>query len=263
MFTVPVAKIDEVKRLPDYYAVPYLGTYFYRFNCSRPPFDDARVRKAFSLALDRRVITEHVLKGGQVPATWFCPDVAGYKHVAGVAYDPAQAKKLLAEAGYGETKKFPTVELLYNTSEAHKQVAESVVQQWNANLGVQVSLRNSEWKVYLADVEKMDYQVARGSWIGDYGDPNTFFDLWVTDGGNNRTGWSNKQYDDLLKASQAERDPQKRIAILKQMETVLVEQELPIMPVYMYVNQGLLKDSVRGWHENVRDIHPFQYLWME
>jgi oligopeptide transport system substrate-binding protein len=263
LFTVPVAKIDEVKRLPDYYAVPYLGTYFYRFNCSRPPFDDARVRRAFSLALDRSVITDHVLKGGQKPATWFCPNVAGYQHVAGLAYDPAAAKKLLAEAGYGDQKPFPRVELLFNTSEAHKQVAESIVQQWHANLGVEVALRNSEWKVYLADTEKMDYQVARASWIGDYGDPNTFFDLWITNGGNNRTGWSDKEYDSLLAQSQAERDPAKRIAILKQMETILVERELPVMPVYMYVNQGLLKDSVRGWHENVRDIHPYQYLWLE
>lgn len=262
--SVPVSKIDEVRRLPEYYAVPYLGTYFYRFNCSKPPFDDARVRQAFSLAVDRRVITDHVLRAGQVPATWFCPDVAGYRHVPGLAHDPARAQRLLAEAGYGPGgKPFPKVELLFNTSEAHKQVAESVVQQWRSALGVEVGLRNSEWKVYLEETDRLDYDLARASWIGDYGDPNTFFDLWVSGGGNNKTGWSNADYDRLLRASQAEPDHAKRLTLFAEMERILVEQQLPIMPVYIYVNQGLMKDSVRGWHENVRDIHPWQYLWME
>jgi oligopeptide transport system substrate-binding protein len=261
---LPVARVDELKRSPDYYVAPFLGTYFYRFNCTKPPFDDVRVRKAFSLAVDRRIITEHVLKAGQVPATWFCPDVAGYHHVDGLATDPAAARALLAQAGYGPGgKPFPPVEILFNTSDAHRQVAEAVVQQWRDQLGVAVSLRNGEWKSYLDDIDHQNYSIARSSWIGDYGDPNTFFDLWVKDGGNNHTGWTDPGYDQVLRASQAEADPDQRRAELRQLEHVLVEDQFPIMPLYIYVQQGLLRDKVRGWHGNVRDIHPFQYLWID
>ena len=138
-----------------------------------------------------------------------------------------------------------------------------MVQQWQANLGITVGLEFCEWKVYLNRVDTHDYQIARASWIGDYTDPNTFFDMWVTDGGNNMTGWSSPAYDRLLDASQREADPQKRMALFHQQEQILIGQDMPIMPLYIYVNQGLLRESVHGWYENIRDIHPYQYLWMQ
>ena len=263
MTAVPAAKVEEIKRNPDYYATPYLGTYFYRFNCTKPPFDDARVRKAFSLALNRESITADILKGGQVPATWFTPELPGYKPPAGLSESQEEAKKLLAEAGFPEGKGFPEVELLFNTLEAHKQVAEVIVQQWKETLGVTVKLRNTEWKVYLDLVDKKDYHIARAGWIGDYVDPNTFLDCFVTDGGNNNTGWSNAKYDGLIRAAAAEADPKKRSELFFEAEQILVEQELPILPIYIYVNQGMLRDTVLGWHENVLDSHPFRYISMD
>ncbi|MBA2480054.1 MAG: peptide ABC transporter substrate-binding protein [Planctomycetes bacterium] len=271
---VPVAKIDEIKRNPDYYATPYLGSGFYRFNCTKPPFNDARVRKAFSLAIDRKTITEHVLRAGEVPATWFVPDigaeVGGYRHVTGLAEDRELARTLLAECSYSvpgrpsfKTMDFPPVELLYNTSENNKAIAEAIVSQWKDALGVTVNLRNSEWKVYLSDMDALKFDICRGSWVGDYNDANTFLDMFVTDGGNNRTGWSNAEYDRLVAESQREGDPTKRLALLQRLERMLVEEHLPIMPMYIYVNKGLLRERVRGWHENVRDLHPLQYLWIE
>ena len=262
---IPLAKLDEIKRNPDYYVMPYLGTYFYRFNVTRPPFDDVRVRKAFSLAIDRNVITDHVLKGGQQPATWFCPPVAGYKPVNGLAYNKEAAKKLFNKAGYSVDgkKSFPVVELLYNTSESHKIVAEAIAQQWKTNLGVKVALRNTEWKVLLNDMDTLNYQIIRSSWIGDYGDPNTFFDMFTKDGGNNRTGWSNARYDELLKEASLELDNTKRLELFREMERILVVEEFPILPLYMYVNQGLLAETVQGWYENIRDHHPLKYIWFE
>ena len=262
---IPLAKLDEIKRNPDYYVMPYLGTYFYRFNVTKPPFDDVRVRKAFSMAIDRKVITDHILKGGQQPATWFCPPVGGYKPVNGLAYDKEAAKKLLRNAGYSTdgSKAFPTVEILYNTSESHKIVAEAIAQQWKTNLGVKVALRNTEWKVLLNDMDTLSYQIIRSSWIGDYGDPNTFFDMFTTEGGNNRTGWSNPRYDDLLNQTSLERDNEKRLKLFREMERILVELEFPILPLYIYVNQGLLAETVQGWHENIRDHHPLKYIWFE
>ncbi len=259
---VPPSKMDEVLRLPDYYVAPYLGVYFYRFNCAKPPFDDKRVRIAFSLAIDRKLITEHVTKGGELPASWFCPDCAGYHHVDGLPYDPQRARALLAEAGYGPGgKPFPATELLTNDTTIHRAIADSVMQQWHDVLGVVVSPSFREWKVYLDAVEHQDYQIARSSWIGDYGDPNTFFDMWVTDGGNNHTGWSSADYDRLLHASQSEPDHAKRLALFGQLEHLLVVEEEPVVPIYIYVTQRLLRENVQGWFENVRDIHPFQYLW--
>ena len=261
---LPLAKLDEIKRNPDYYVMPYLATYFYRFNVTKPPFNDARVRKALSMAIDRKIITDHILKGGQQPATWFCPPVAGYKPVKGLAYNKKAAKKLLSDAGYGSGGiPFPPVEILYNTSESHKVIAEAIAQQWKMNLGIKTALRNTEWKVLLNEMDSLNYQIIRSSWIGDYADPNTFFDMFVRDGGNNRTGWSNSRYDELLKQTQIEKDHERRLKLFREMEQILVEEEFPILPLYIYVNQGLLAEKVHGWHENIRDIHPLKYIWLE
>ncbi len=263
MTTVPAAKIDEVKRHPAYYAQTYLGSYFYRINVTKEPFDDVRVRKAFSIGFDREVITRDILKGGQIPATWFTPAMHGYEPPQGFAYDRDAARELLAEAGYPGGEGFPTVELLYNTNEAHKQVAEAIVQQWKENLGIQVSLRNTEWKVYLSDVEQLNYHVARAGWIGDYVDPNTFLDMWLKDGGNNNTGWWSEEYEGLIAKAAIQKDPAARMKLFQRAEEILIREEFPIIPVYIYVNQGMLADKVMGWYENVRDQHPFQYIWIE
>jgi oligopeptide transport system substrate-binding protein len=261
--TIPQPRLEEIKQNPDYYVAPYLGTYFYRFNCSKPPFDNPQVRKAFSLAVDRSVITDHVLRGGQKPATWFCPPVAGYEPIKGLPYNRDLARETLAAAGYGADNPFPKVELLFNTSEAHKMVAETISQQLGDNLNVEISLRNTEWKIYLELMDNLEYDIIRSGWIGDYGDPNTFFDMWVTGGGNNRAGWSHARYDELVRQSQLEPDHDKRLELFAQMEKILVEEEFPIMPIYIYVNQGLLSEQVLGWHKNVRDLHPWKFISLE
>lgn len=260
---VPLGKLAEIQRLPEFYVSPYLGTYFYRFNVTKKPFDDARVRRAMSMCIDREAITRDLLRAGQVPATWFTPAMPGYEPPRGLGFDRERARRLLAEAGYPDGKGFPTVELLYNTLEAHKVVAENLVQQWRENLGVTVSLRNSEWKVYLNDVQHLQYQIARAAWIGDYLDPNTFLDMFVTGGGNNNTGWSNARYDALIAQAARELDPKKRMAVFQEAERLLIEEEMPVLPLYIYVNKGLLKETVGGWYENVRDQHPLKYLWKE
>ena len=258
---IPLNQVDELKRHPDYYRNPYFGTYFYRFNTARPPFDDARVRRAFSLAIDRSVITTDIVRFGETPAGWFCPSVpvAGYEHIPGVTYDAAAAKRLLAEAGYGPGgKELPPIEISYNTQEAHKLIAEYIAQQWQTVLGATVSTRNMEWKVYLDEMDNMEYQVIRSSWIGDYSDPNTFLDMFVTDGGNNRTGWSSPQYDAWLKEAQQTTDTAARNAIFQKMERLLVEEEAVVAPLYMYVSKGMLRSEVTGWYDNIRDKHPLK-----
>lgn len=262
--SIGASKVEEAQSHPDYYVSPYLGSYFFRFNVTRKPFDDARVRKAFAQAIDKKAICETVLKAGQSPATGVvAPGIPGYPELQGLPYDPRRARELLAEAGYPEGRGFPQVELLYNTSESHKQVCEQMVEMWKTVLGVKIQLANREWKVYLEDTRKQNYQVVRGAWIADYQDPSTFLDMWCKGRGNNNTGWSSERYDDLLLRSTRELDPKKRYALLQEAERILCVEELPILPLYYYVNQGMLRPRVKGWHENVRDLHPCQYVWLD
>lgn len=260
--SIPARRVEEAQGHPDYYVSPYLGTYFFRFNVTREPFDDVRVRKAFTMSVDKKDVCERVLKAGQIPATGIVAlGIHGYPEFQGLPYDPAAARKLLAEAGYPEGKGFPPVSILYNTQESHKAVCEALVDMWKTNLGIRVHLDNKEWKVYLEDTRNLNYQISRAGWIGDYADPNTFLDLWVKDRGNNNTGWSNDRFDDLItKKAVKEKDPEKRFAIFQEAERIVCVEELPVLPLYYYVNQGMMRPRVKGWHENVRDLHPLQYV---
>ncbi|MHC4136607.1 MAG: peptide ABC transporter substrate-binding protein [Planctomycetota bacterium] len=263
--TVPTSKIDDAKRRPEYFVTPYLGSYFYRINVTRSHLKDKRVRQALSLAVNRETITRDVLRAGQVPATWYCPPIAsaGYEPPKGWAYDPDQARDLLGKAGYPGGKGFPKLTLFYNTHEDHKRVAERIAQMWRETLDINISLQNAEWQVYLNQVEQLDYDIARAGWIGDYGDPMTFLDMWVTGRGNNNTGWSNARYDELIEMANTEPDARKRIGILRKAERIVIEDEFPIIPIYIYVNQGMKVDGLQGWYETVRDLHPFKYMYFE
>ena len=262
--TVPPAQIDTARTRPEYYASPYLGTYFFRLNVTKPPVTDLRIRKALGLAVDRESLTKFVTKAGEVPHGSFVPaGLRGYEGAKGLGFDPAAAKKLLADAGYPDGKGFPKTELLYNTNELHRIITQAVQQMWKETLGIQVELVNVEWKVYLARQANLDYQVSRAGWIGDYVDPNTFLDMWVSGGGNNQTGWSNKRYDALIdQAACTIVNPRDRMRALQEAEKLLLD-ETPVLPLFTYVNKGMLSRRVRGWRPNILDQHPLKYLSLE
>jgi oligopeptide transport system substrate-binding protein len=174
----------------------------------------------------------------------------------------ARARRLLAEAGYPEGRSFPKLEVLYNTDEAHKKVAAALQQMWRKNLGIEVELRNVEWKVYLDRLSDLGYQIARRGWIADYRDPNTFLEMFTSTSGNNNTGWSDPEYDRLIAQAAAEPDRARRAAILARAEKILL-REAPVVPLYFYVSQNCWKNNVRGLHENVQDIHPLAEVWAE
>jgi len=237
---------------------PYLGTYFYRFNTQRPPLDDPRVRQALSLAINRRALVRLVTKGGQPPAASFTPPgIAEYEPPERVAYNPRKARQLIAEAGYPDGEGLRPLRLVYNTSESHKDIAEAIQQMWRNVLGVETSLSNQEWKVYLSTVSQLDYDIARAAWIGDYLYPDTFLAMWQTGDGNNSTGWSSPEYDRLLQASFREGDPKRRLGLLRQAEEILLEA-LPIAPIYHYTRIYRLDPRVQGWHPKLLDNHPFK-----
>lgn len=261
--SLPAPMIPELSKRPDYRKTPYLGTYFFRFNCTRKPFDDPRVRMAFHLAFDKAKLCEHVLHGQYDPATSFVPPMLPpYVSPKGPGYDPARAAALLAEAGYPGGKGFPRVSLIYNTSKRHEEIAEVAQEMWKKNLGVEINLVNQEWKVYLKTMSQLEYDIIRSAWIGDYMDPNTFLDMFVTDGGNNRTGWSNARYDELIAAAARTTDTARRLELFREAEDILLNREAPILPVYFYANLNLLHPSVRGFYGNPRDLHPFKHIYL-
>lgn len=160
-------------------------------------------------------------------------------------------------------KPLPKIELLYNTSESHKAIAEAIQDQWHRELGVDLQLVNKEWKVYLKDTKNGKYNVGRAGWIGDYADPNTFLDMWVTGGTNNQTGWGSRDYDNLISAASRELDPKKRMQIFHKAEDLLINDGVPVLPIYFYVNKNVVKEYVKGMHYNLRDLHPLKYVWKE
>jgi oligopeptide transport system substrate-binding protein len=174
----------------------------------------------------------------------------------------ATARKLLAEAGFPDGKGFPKLEVLYNTDEGHKKIAAALQQMWRKNLGIDVELRNTEWKVYLDDMSKMRYQIIRRGWIGDYRDPNTFIELFESTSGNNNTGWSNTEFDRLVHQAGAEPEAMKRLDLLRQAEKILME-EMPAIPLYFYVSSDCWKEEVKGVYSNIQDIHPLKEAWVE
>jgi oligopeptide transport system substrate-binding protein len=263
--TLPLTKLDFYRQhYPDLLHIePYLGTYFYRFNVTRPPFTDKRVRRALALAIDRESLVTNVLRGGQLPA--YCltpPGTAGYTCRTHLRENVAEAKRLMAEAGYPDGKNFPYVELLYNTAEGHRIIAETIQQMWKKNLGIEVRLVNQEWKVYLDSERTLNYQVDRASWIGDYVDPNTFLDMFVTGGGNNRTGWSNHEYDRLIAEAARTPDEARRFEVFQRAEAILLD-ELPIMPIYFYTHVYARRPEVKGWYPTILDNHPYKYVYLE
>lgn len=263
--TVPIDRVDYYQQnQPDLLRLdPYLGCYYYLFNVRREPFNKVEVRQALAMAIDREQIVKYVTKGGEKPAHHFTPpDTAGYTARARLPDHAARARKLLAEAGYPEGRGFPKLALLYNTSDAHARIAQAVQQMWKQVLGIDIELLNMEWKVYLANSQEGRYDIARAGWIGDYVDPNSFLDMWVTGGGNNRAGWSNTEYDRLIEQAAASSDPGERFEAFQQAEEILM-REAPIMPVYFYRSKSLIQPSVRGWNPTLLDHHPYKHVYLE
>ena len=156
-----------------------------------------------------------------------------------------KAKELLKEAGYENGEGLPTIELMYNSEGSHKDICQIVQQNLN-EIGINVELTNQEWAVFLNTRQQGDYQISRHGWSGDYADAMTFLDMWVTNGGNNDTGFSNAQYDSLISQAKIETDVVKREGLLREAEDILMD-EMPVIPVYYYT-------TVMAWNKAVKGI---------
>lgn len=262
---LPLSKIPFYikERTPELVIAPYLGTYHYMFNTKLPGLDNKKVRKALNLSVDREAITRAITGGGEAPAFSFVPpNCAGYNSTNSLGYDVERARELLAEAGYPDGKGFPKFEILYNTLESHKTIAEAIQQMWKKNLNIELGLRNEEWKVYLSSKTQGNFQMVRFGWIGDYVDPNTFLELYTSHNGNNNSGWANAEYDALIAKAEATVDTDARYAVFQEAEKLLLE-EAPILPIYYYMSTYLLDKRVKGWYPNLLDHHPYKYVYFE
>ena len=261
---VSPSKLDTWRReQPSWVHVdPYLGVYFYMLNTTRPPLDDVRIRQALSLSIDRESIVKNITRAGEKPAYHYTPpDTAGYTARAHTEYNPDAARKLLAEAGHPGGLGLPPLPILFNTSEVHSQIAQAIQAMWSKELGVTVNLNNEEWKVYLNDRTTMNYTICRAGWIGSF-DPSFFLENMLSGGTNNQTGFASPQYDALIDQARAERDPATRYEDFQQSEKILMDA-MPVIPLYFYTNSYLLRPSVRGWHGNPIDYHPFEDLSLQ
>ncbi|MDY3305586.1 ABC transporter substrate-binding protein [Psychrobacter sanguinis] len=233
---------------------PMLCTYYYEFNTVKPPFNDARVRRALALALDRNIISDKVVGQGQTPAYQLTPVATnGMQNNTPEwqSWDQAkrveEAKKLLKEAGYSESKPLK-FELLYNTNDNHKKIAVAASSLWKQSLGfVDVSLINKEWKTYLDTRRNGNYQVARAGWCGDYNEPSTFLNIVKTGNSNNQGKYSSANFDSLMTQTlKAGVTPEQRAGIYKQAEAQL-DADMPNINVYHYVSPRLIKPYVVGF----------------
>ena len=239
---------------------PYEGAYFYRINTSRKALNDPRVRLALNLAIDRDAIVKNILREDQKPATGFTPPGMGdYKPLNKLAYEPERARQLLAEAGYPKGKGFPKFTIHFNTLESHRAIAEAIQQMWKEELGIDVTLENQEWKVYLDTQNSMNYDLSRSAWIGDFMDPVTFLSMWTTGNGNNNTHWSSPKYDALIEQAARTGGPKARFEVLHQAEEIFLS-ELPVVLVYWYTNAYLLQPSVQNWDPLVLGNHNYKYI---
>ncbi|RZO95852.1 MAG: peptide ABC transporter substrate-binding protein [Gammaproteobacteria bacterium] len=266
--TTPSEQLPWIKKnLKDELKItPYFGSYYYGFNNSKPPFkDNPELRMALSLAVNRTIITDIVLGAGQIPAFTFVPPVKQYQgkqpEWAKLTQEEREglARELYTKAGYSDANPL-SIEIIYNTSENHKRVALAVTSMWKKVLGVETKLRNQEWKVFLETRRlQEETEVFRGGWIGDYDDPYTFSELLHSENEMNHSGYASEEYDALLRSASLKPAGKERTNDLLQAEQVMLN-DMPVIPLYFYVSQHLIKPWVFGLEGNVMDHHYSKYV---
>lgn len=232
---------------------PYMGTYYFLLNRTRPPLDDLRVRRALALAIDRETLVHTVLEDTRIASAGYVPNtMPGYQSRSTLAFNPDQARQLLADAGYPGGDGFPALALDFNTSENHRTVAVAVQQMWKEHLNIDVELSNQEWKVYLDKLNDRNYQIARMAWIGDT-DPGAFLDRMVSGGQTNLADYADPAFDRIIKEGiPAEPDLDRVYRLYENAEAMLLE-DVPLIPVYTYTTKYLIQPSVEGRPSNPAD----------
>lgn len=269
--SLPNDEIEAWKDKEEFFIQGQLGTYYISFNVQKPPLDDPKVRRALMLAIDRVYICEQIGQAGQQPAGAFvatglsdADPTKEFREVGGDYYDPydyegnlEEAKRLLAEAGYPNGEGLPTMEYLYNESTGHQLIGEAIQSMWK-EIGVNIELASQEWNTFLDTRKNGEYQIARNGWLGDYNDPISFLDMWVTGSGNNDAQWSNAEYDALISQVKASSDREERMKLMHQAEDIIFEEAM-LAPIYYYVDIYLKSPKLEGFYSSPLGYKYFMY----
>jgi oligopeptide transport system substrate-binding protein len=226
------------------------GTYYYIFNTKEHPFTNTNMRKAFSLAINRKAIVANVTQMGQIPAMSLIPPTMwNPPHPYFQDNDIKEAKRLFALAleELGTTaEELPPITLSYNTLVGHHKIAQAIQEQWHQAFGIQIKLENKEWKVFLDELRHHKFQIARMGGLANINDPVTFLDFYrYLSSSNNHSQWNNPKFSDLLERADLTADPDQRTAILKKAEKILMN-DMPIAPIYFYTGVYIKKPYVKG-----------------
>lgn len=271
--SMPNDEIDALRQTPEFYQEGQLGTYYISFNVEKEPLNNPLVRRALILAVDRDYICVNIGKAGQVPAGAYVPTgltdadpTKEFRDVGGDYYDPSkeayannleEAKKLLAEAGYPNGEGIPTMEYLYNENTTHQLIGEALQDMWK-KIGVNVTLVSQEWNTFLNTRKNGEYYIARNGWLGDYNDPITFLDMWVTGSGNNDAQWSNSEYDTLIAQVKKSADRDERMKLMHQAEDIIFAENM-LCPIYYYVDLYLKSENLEGFYSSPLGYKYFMY----
>lgn len=244
---LPAKELPQLRQKPGFKQSSSLLTYYYGFNTKKPPFDNLKVRKAFAHAVDRKQVTD-LLNAGHAPLSgWIPTGMLGYENERGLKFDPKLAAQLLDEAGYKDRSKLSKITLAFNSNENHQRIAENVQAQLKKNLGVEVQIANEEWKVYLKRLQNDTPNIYRMGWLADYPDPSTFADLMTSYSENNHTGWGSKKYDELNSIAASSLDKEKRKSAYSQLQKILTEEDVPVLPIYSGVRHIMLTERVKNF----------------
>ncbi|WP_180271208.1 peptide ABC transporter substrate-binding protein [Fredinandcohnia onubensis] len=243
---------------------PIAGTYWFKFNINKEPFQNENLRKALSYSINRKAIVENVTQGGQIPAMALVPSAIlkenekGYFKDNDVDAAKEHLQKALDELGLSDVSELPEIALSYNTSEGHQKVAQAIQDMWRKALGIEVTLNNAEWNVYLDNIDQGNFQIGRAGWLADFNDPVNFLEIFTVPQGNNDTGWTNETFNNLLAQAAKETDKEKRLGLLKDAEKLVLD-EMPIAPIYFYTNNWVQNDNLKG--VVISPLGDVQYKW--
>ena len=256
---VPIARIDEVKLHKDYKVAPQVGTYYLLINHNgHPALQDARVRRALSMAINRDELIDNIIRGGQLPALSLVPAMGDYVPANGAGFNVAEAQRLLAEAGYPGGQGLPTFEYIYNTLDSHRIIGEYFQENWRNNLGVNIQLQNMEWASYLDYRSTGQFEIARAGWVSDYMDPQDLLNLLISDSGNNDGKYNDAEFDRLARQTGSMANSPERYRLLHDAEAIAITRDQAVIPIYFYVSQSMIDTSIwDGWVVNPMDIHPY------
>jgi oligopeptide transport system substrate-binding protein len=272
---IPVTEMKPLLDEGKAEVAPMLGTYYIEFCVDKDPVNDAKVRKALSLAIDRQLLIDTVTQAGEKPATGMVPygtsgaeegteyrDEEEAEEYIEATANIDEAKKLLEEAGYPDGEGFPSIELIYNTDTGHEKNMEFIQEQWKKNLNIDVKISNMEWKSIIPKRQEHDFTIARAGWVADYNDPMTFLELFTIGNGNNDSNYNSEEYTDLIKKVQLEADANERMKLMHEAESILME-DMPIIPIYFYVSKYMVNDNLEGLYVSNLGIYHLDFATFE